>query len=936
MKTVFKRILSVVCAVVLAATAVPFIPTVNAATNVIFKETFQSYNAGDTLDGWETFNTDGDAYCWYLNKDYKGNVTVISASANSSGNFSADEYLVSPAVTVPAAVEANYFLSFDIGNDYPWGSDTVSVYVATEKVTDPTALADDDRVYSEKVYLGSYDLVTKSVSLDAYRGQTVYLVFHHAASSSWQFRLDNVTVYSEEANVYPVDVETVDPLITVSPVSGSLSVIDGQDFSFTVNVPDAMKPQNGTLTVTVNDEPLDAVDGVYTIKNVTKKQDVCVDFAYAAGDVRPDNLINMFDVSVLFKGVSGGSELNAVEQAAGNIDYYDELSMRDVMSLYAYVSGNRNYIDTNKDVSLIWKPAYADSKNNITGVSQIVDAQYFINNKQKKDFSAPTSLGDCKQIFYSQSAARVVNLSDGYAVTLPFTDFESDYSLSALRSRYEGEDFVLNISAEDQNPYGNTESGWNTYLTEWLNRFIADDSFLSQNDISRVRESKQSTVMLAGHTVLTYDVVINDNENIDMPYYHIAVIRKNNEYVKFHLLVMKSKTDRSAQMDTIVKSFKAITPVGTPQNVEEAFECEVPYFWNEETKAYYNKLQTEDATEWGFFSASMADSNSSDFTSSGNKIQSEYDRLSTALDYDYDIMPTYTHIAWGSKKHYFPSEYAERFAGGNGFNGKPVLQFTYQFTTSNNTGLNGYTPMFDILRGEYEDHFRELARDIKEYGKPVLFRLNNEMNTDWTSYAGIVTLLDPDIFIETWEYLYDIFVEEGVDNCIWIFNPIATTTPYCAWGEYLTYMPDADTVQALGLTSYEMGNSGTFKSFEEHYRAVYEKNTPYFDDYPWIISEFAAGAGGEKQYDYGSSQWRTTTLGRNQNAQAQWVEDMFECFERRNEPGYEFVKGIKGAVWFSVNDYTYLDETDYIVNYLRLDDSLTKTLAAFKKGLAGQ
>ena len=61
--------------------------------------------------------------------------------------------------------------------------------------------------------------------------------------------------------------------------------------------------------------------------------------------------------------------------------------------------------------------------------------------------------------------------------------------------------------------------------------------------------------------------------------------------------------------------------------------------------------------------------------------------------------------------------------------------------------------MFDILRGVYDEDFRKLASAIKAYGYPVLFRLNNEMNTDWTSYCGMMTLCDPEIFILTWRYL---------------------------------------------------------------------------------------------------------------------------------------------------------------------------------------
>ena len=57
--------------------------------------------------------------------------------------------------------------------------------------------------------------------------------------------------------------------------------------------------------------------------------------------------------------------------------------------------------------------------------------------------------------------------------------------------------------------------------------------------------------------------------------------------------------------------------------------------------------------------------------------------------------------------------------------------------------------------------FTNIANAFKSYKEPILFRLNNEMNTDWTSYSGIVSLLDPDIFITTWKRLYNIFEEKS-------------------------------------------------------------------------------------------------------------------------------------------------------------------------------
>jgi hypothetical protein len=109
---------------------------------------------------------------------------------------------------------------------------------------------------------------------------------------------------------------------------------------------------------------------------------------------------------------------------------------------------------------------------------------------------------------------------------------------------------------------------------------------------------------------------------------------------------------------------------------------------------------------------------------------------------------------------------------------------------------------------------------------------------------------------------------------------------------------------------------------------------PYFQNYPWIISEFACGAGGETYYDYSQAKFVMTEKGRNQASQAQWVRDMFNCMNNNQSGENAFCKNIKAAVWFSCNDVVTVDGKELVNNYLRLDDELTETIAAFKEGLA--
>ncbi len=576
-------------------------------------------------------------------------------------------------------------------------------------------------------------------------------------------------------------------------------------------------------------------------------------------------------------------------------------------------------------------------ENETEGLPALTGMRVYQNGIISPETTVYSSRADIRKHYQTEMIQRVVNYTDGYCIDLPY-DWQEDYSLGALRSRFTSKDAVLNLTYETQNPY-NGPDGWDIYFHEWLTMYVADNvysdgnfqgtnmQFFMRNNLSYQRSPSTSDSVVPGYEVSLFDIVINDNAEVAMPYYSIAVIRKPitdwSERQTFYLMVLKSPAATTGAIDRLLRSFRPMTPSGAQAvNAQQQYEPKIPQNWSEETRNYYNKLTSQTTLDFGIFSHSMTSRNDGAYYSAQDNIRSDYDTLSRAIGCDYAIMPTYTHIGSGFSRTEFPLEMAQEFAGGNGFNGKPVLQFTYQFTTENNlTRYSGTTPMFDILRGQYDSQFRALAQGIKSYGRPVLFRLNNEMNTDWTSYCGMTTLIDPDIFVLTWQRLYTIFEEEGVDNCIWIFNPVAKTTPYCRWGEDLCYMPGTDYVQILGLTSYESGNTSGMASFKSLYTDLYEKNKDHFQKYPWVISEFACGAGGDASGE----------LGHNASLQAQWVQDMFTCFANSRKSGYEFCRNIKGAVWFSANDYS----GDRVTNFFELDPSICRqTLQNIKTGLA--
>lgn len=550
---------------------------------------------------------------------------------------------------------------------------------------------------------------------------------------------------------------------------------------------------------------------------------------------------------------------------------------------------------------------------------------------------------DVKAEIYTRGGTVMADVPAGFYYALPTDEIVVDYTLAKCRTKIAFRDCILTVSAESGNPYLDRDDPWFIYGDEWLMRHLNSDAFLKNCHVKRVRAPKHALSreepygdldIKKGYDIYRYTFEV---EEIAFPYYEIAVIKERNDDKNFALFVMKSQTENCGVMDGIVDSFTRFEPKGEARNYFHAGAPEGNPDWNEETKAYFKALTTRSNVAWGVFSYSMP-GNEEDLDEKGAGYVEFYEKsknvkaqIEKGWGKKYDIYPTYNHIGRGTDPehyipHHFPSKMAALLAGGDGKNGKPVLQFTYQFTLNNNLVHEDQTPMFDILRGKYDGQFRRLARDIKAYHHPVLFRLNNEMNTDWTSYCGMMTLLDPDIFNETWIRLYNIFAEEGVDNCIWIWNPIATTCPYCSWGEDLCYFPGTDYVQLLGGTSYEMNNypaetaSKQVVSFRSHYEKLYRKNSQNFTDWCMVISEFACGAGGNTSGE----------LDRNVAVQADWVKEMFVCLNAK--PQEDWVKQIKGAVWFNCDDI-FNGSVGNRLRFLDPDGNGNKpTVEAFRKG----
>ena len=363
-----------------------------------------------------------------------------------------------------------------------------------------------------------------------------------------------------------------------------------------------------------------------------------------------------------------------------------------------------------------------------------------------------------------------------------------------------------------------------------------------------------------------------------------------------HYFRVMFKTEEYSQhlMDEVYKvlyTFSTDVPIRGTSDVYTDFKPVIPDNWTDETKEVYQKIANAEHPYWGCFNPLAVRYLKTERT----------EKLEKEVDFKFPVLLEYIYY-WED----FPTEGMQQ-----AYDAGKIVELTMQTSSVMNENLNNYNPFFDVLDGVCDDSLRKFARDAAAFGKPFIFRLNNEMNSDWTSYGGNVILNDPDLYVQVWRKIYKIFEEEGVNNAIWVFNPNNVSFPPCGWNSALAYYPGNEYVQMFGITGYNTGDyynelyGEVWRDFEDIYDQIYETYEPNFSAFPWMITEFAsASAGGDK---------------------VKWINDMFNVLPKYPE--------IKIAVWFNSQDYDPREAFETVVSRQYRLDETQETIDAFKKGV---
>lgn len=494
---------------------------------------------------------------------------------------------------------------------------------------------------------------------------------------------------------------------------------------------------------------------------------------------------------------------------------------------------------------------------------------------------------DVKYVHRDAEKTRLVDCANGFVLDFP-TETGFDFSRSEFGTRaIVSDDYIADVSRE-YSPYDDVQS----YIEHYYNRFMLASEFQKNNNITlhenTTRTIGEKTVRIISLTRTPYpgsEIVHNS--------YTFAYIIDPERPKQFIRLMLKARSYDPATADRLLESLVMMQRKGTPAYVIDT--TPVMPNWNEETQALYDQLKNSDDIMWGVYTHKLIDPSG---------LSDEVNRLEGELDYTFPLVMGYTYLADG-----LPLKGMEE-----AHEAGKAIELTLQISTPDNAGLDSLTnPNFEVLDGQKDEELRIFARQLRDYSHPVIFRLNNEMNTDWTSYSGVVCLSDPDIYKQVHARVFRIFQEEGVDNVIWTFNPQYGNYPPASWNHYMNYYPGNEQIQLLGVTAYNTGtyyqeeNAETWRSFDELYSAASELYMRDFADMPWIITEFSCSS-------YGGNK-------------ANWIRNMFADIKK--------YKNIKAAVWFHFADYaTKPDGTKEVARPYFLDET-PETLQAFKDGLHG-
>jgi hypothetical protein len=199
-----------------------------------------------------------------------------------------------------------------------------------------------------------------------------------------------------------------------------------------------------------------------------------------------------------------------------------------------------------------------------------------------------------------------------------------------------------------------------------------------------------------------------------------------------------------------------------------------------------------------------------------------------------------------------------------------------------------------IAAGAYDSYLNQWARQIKQYGGPLVIRFAHEMNGNWYPWAEGVNGNASGSYVAAWRHVVRIFTNARVHNVTWQWT---ANVPYTGSVPLAGLYPGSAYVQRVALDGYNFGTSQTWSSWQE------------------FGSVFGPGVAALRQL---TGQWiyiSETGCSEVGGNKATWIQNMWGWLAQHPE--------VRGLTWFDFNK-----ETDWRI------DSSASSLSAFRAGVS--
>jgi hypothetical protein len=253
--------------------------------------------------------------------------------------------------------------------------------------------------------------------------------------------------------------------------------------------------------------------------------------------------------------------------------------------------------------------------------------------------------------------------------------------------------------------------------------------------------------------------------------------------------------------------------------------------------------------------------NTANFSEIAHAFEDNFDKSEKKLGIVHFFQPFA--VDGGTTQNFYPSKERINDVISKGY--IPMITLENHFV---NLSPNKKQPnLYSIVEGHFDSFFVDWAKQVKDVDGTVLLRILHEFNGDWYPWCVVNNDQNPELFIQAFRHIHDIFNEQKVNNVKFIWCPNSMSLPQESWNYIMDAYPGDDYVDFVGLDIYNgAGKSLVWRSFRKEGIEVYYTVTKLLKDKPIIICETA-------------SRERGAAEPRNAQDKGEWIEQMADALQ---------------------------------------------------------